>query len=309
MQTNTTNVDLHVRVNGNNVATYNHEGKTFVEGRPDTEYALHIQNRNPHRVKVVLSIDQVNVISGKPATDAQDETGYILDKGESQTILGYRLDDNAVARFRFTKAEGSYAQVDKGLRGTTGVIGCRVWKERTPPPAPVVKEVHHYHDHWRNGWNEYPWWHQYPRSPIWYWGGEITCTSSPLASFTTSSAGAFQLKGDATQGGMTFACSNNAPAADNAVRMMNASAQTLQSDLPVTDSNPFELGSTFGTKAESKVTSTTFEVDYCLGQVEVFYTTREGLIALGVDITRKPKVAFPSAFAGQYATPPSGWKG
>ena len=55
--TDHTNVDLSVRVNGNAVATYTHEGKTFVEAKDGTQYHLHVKNRNLHRVKVVLSVD------------------------------------------------------------------------------------------------------------------------------------------------------------------------------------------------------------------------------------------------------------
>ena len=61
MQTNT--IDLQVKIGDHTVTTYQHEGKTFVEGREGTEYALRVTNPHQHRVKVVLSVDGVNIVS------------------------------------------------------------------------------------------------------------------------------------------------------------------------------------------------------------------------------------------------------
>lgn len=311
MSTQHHNVDLHVRINGNNVATFAHEGKTFVEGREGTEWSLFVRNNNLHRVKAILSVDQVNVISGKPSTGEQEETGYILDPGESQTILGYRLDDDSVARFKFAKAEGSYASTEVGLKGTTGVIGCRVYREKAAP----MTVVHHHHDYWRD------WWPYYSRPYWWGNGGTITtCGNITLANSNTVTS----LNLNATNtcaGTAAFTASNSAGSSQMRAMSLNtcsagASAPVAQSSMqcsvadnaPVED-NPFTLGSTFGAKAESKVTSVAFVADFLLGEVSVYYSTRAGLVALGVDVTRKPKVAFPNPFSGVYCKVPKGWVG
>jgi hypothetical protein len=291
--TDHTNVDLSVRVNGNAVATYTHEGKTFVEAKDGTQYHLHVKNRNLHRVKVVLSVDGINIVSGKPATGEQEETGYILEPNESQTFKGYRLDDDSVAAFKFTKAEGGYAQVEQGLKGTTGIIGCKVWKEKVAAPVPVtIKEVHHHHN-W--DWRIYPWY----TTPH-YWLGDNVYRGT----FTTS-VGSDTFLLNSTSAGNTFSAGGEVRCmAMNACAAPQAEAVQSSADL-----NPFDAGSTFGERVESKMISVAFVVDYCLGETNVFYAFRAGLTALGIDLTKSAKVAFPIAFSGKYAQPPKGWKG
>lgn len=285
-------LDLEVRVGDRSVTHYQHDGKVFVEGRESTEFAIRLKNPHPFRVKAVLSVDGVNVVDGKPAQGTQDETGYILNAHETQTILGFRLDDNTVARFRFAKAGESYAQAEKGLTGTTGVIGCRVFKERVAP-EPVIKEIHYHHDHWHN---DYPWWwwrpyREYPNPPVWY--GSITCGGDTTTTYTASLG--------------TANCVNTY--ALNAVNSCGDQMRCLSST-EAQQANPFDLGTSWGSKADSAVTRVGFEVDYLIGSVEVYYTTRAGLEALGIDLSRQPKVAFPKAFgSGEYCSPPRGWQG
>ncbi len=305
MSTHTTTVDLSVRVNGNAVATYSHEGKTFVEAKEGTQYHLHVRNPHPHRVKVVLSVDGINIVSGEPATGESEETGYILDAGESQTFKGYRLDDASVAAFKFTKAEGGYAQAEKGIKGTTGVIGCKVWKEKVA--APVVTEIHHHHTHWRDHWYGYA---GFPS----YWGSTVTTLGGSLGATNTSAALYGTLTNNANS--MTFACSNGAGAsmaAGGEVRAMAMNACSVAPQAEVVqaslDANPFDAGSTFGEKVESRVKSVAFVVDYAMGEVSLYYAFRAGLAALGIDLTKSAKVVFPAAFSGKYAQPPKGWVG
>jgi hypothetical protein len=283
------NVDLKVHVNGNAVATYTHEGRTYVEAREGSEYALFIKNNNPFRVKVVLSVDGINVVGGEAATGEREETGYILDAYQSTTIKGYRVDDNTVAAFRFTKADGGYAKAEKGLTGTTGVIGCRVWREK-PAPAPVIKEIHHHHGSYGQLWPYRP---RYYGDPIWYWNDSSFCTLTCGTSNVAGGAVAYN------------ACAQ--ASVDNAVRMMNCSMQSSTQLVPET--NPFDAGSTWGGKVESKVTAVGFEAETLLDTLTIYYAFKAGLMALGVDTSRAQKVAFPQAFSGAYCKPPASWVG
>ena len=308
MQSSVTNVDLSVIIKGgtsNEAAEFVHEGRTFVEGRAGSAYALRVKNRNPFRVKTVISVDGVSVISGKPVSEASDETGYILSAHESLTIEGYRLDDDSVAAFIFIKAEQGYAQADKGLTGTTGVIGCRVFKEKVATPVPTFREVHHYHyDNW-------PYWNR----PYWggYWYGtsstSLTIACSGYNPSTTVYGSSTCSVGNVTN--TIYNCSLGTSAtqqgASNQVMCCATNVSNAVSKSAALDANPFELGSTFGAKTESRVTAVSFAVDCCLGVVELFYSTRAGLIALGIDLVKKPKVAFPTAFSGHYCQPPKGW--
>ncbi len=312
MSTHTTHVELGVLVHGRKTDTYSHEGKTFVEAKEGTQYHLHVRNPHQHRVKVVLSVDGINIVSGEPATGEPEETGYILDAGESQTFKGYRLDDASVAAFKFTKAEGGYAQAEKSLKGTTGVIGCKVWKEKVPVMSNTVKEIHHHHTHWRDRWD-------WSDRPWWYDGSTITC-GGPLRTFGAASSTATTLQGTLTNStnSMTFACSNSAGSFQGAsaqgmqsAMAMNACSAAPQAEVVQSclDANPFNAGSTFGEKVESRVKSVAFVVDTCVGETSIYYAFRAGLAALGIDLTKSAKVVFPAAFSGRYATPPRGWVG
>ncbi len=309
MNTVNTSVDLWVCTNGNKLAEFSKDGRFYVEGREGTEFSLKLRNNNPFRVKVVVSVDGVSVISGKPAGESDSEAGYVLGAHETTDIRGYRLDNDNVAAFRFTKAEKGYAQADKGMSGTTGVIGVRVFKEKTvPAPAPVVvKEVHHHHhDDWI--YNGTPWW-PYRRSFPYYgspYYGVASGMSSPIGQAGGNESAIFCCSNSSTsslgaQASTFTSCSLKGSVANDSL-MRSVSSPSIEE-------NPFTLGATFGSKTESKVREISFASECCLGVLELYYTTRDGLIALGIDLTKTQKVAFPTAFSNQYATPPSGWSG
>ena len=213
---------------------------------------VYFKNNNNFRVKVVVGIDGVSVLTGKPVSPDKDERGYVLDPDQVFDLDGYRIDNDTVAAFKFSKAETSYAVKDKKLTGTTGVIGIRVFKERDPDP--IIIEKHHHH---------------YPT------GGVLRSTN-----FCASEAG-----------GQIGPQSYSEP---------------VETEM---DSNPFNLGSTWGHKIESKVVEVTFKADQFVTEMLIYYADRTGLLKLGVDVSRTTKVALPIAFGGQYCTAPQGWTG
>lgn len=293
MNTLNTNVDLHVCVNDNKVAEYLHEGRCYVEAKEGTEYSIRVRNNNPFRVKIVLSVDGVCAITGKPVTDGEQEAGYILGAHESQTIKGYRLDNNAVAAFKFVKAEAGYAKAEKGLSGTTGVIGLRVYKERVIQPPQQPKVIHHHHHHneyWIGG--PYKTW---DCSPFWY---SMSSETTPDTIYSRTS--------NANLSNNSMRCmAATSNTSIPSTQFLNCSAQA--SSLP--EVNPFNAGSTFGSKVDSRVTEVSFLTECCLGTIEIFYSFKEGLKILGVDLSKTPKVVFPTAFSDKYARPPANWQG
>ena len=80
------------------------------------------------------------------------------------------------------------------------------------------------------------------------------------------------------------------------------------SQIAKTKIEPFELGSTWGTKLEDRVIETTFELDSLITEFEIFYSSREGLKSLGVPMIKEKQIAFPRAFNGHYCNPTKGWK-
>jgi len=118
---------LSVLVNGRHVDTYNHQGKTFIEGRKGSQYAIKYRNNSRNRVKIVVSVDGLNVVSG----DKNWERGYVVEPFGSITVPGWRKDSDNVAQFEFSSIKSSYNQHnDSGDAANIGVIGCRVHVEK-----------------------------------------------------------------------------------------------------------------------------------------------------------------------------------
>lgn len=112
------------------------DARRYVAGRPGARYALRLRNLTQARVLVVLSVDGVNVISGKTADWRQ--VGYVLDAGRSADINGWRKSGTEVAAFEFAPIEHSYAALT-GRPGNVGVIGMAAFRERVAPPMPIPR--------------------------------------------------------------------------------------------------------------------------------------------------------------------------
>lgn len=307
-----TNVAISLRVNGKDIVTYQHEGRHYVEAKEGTEYSIHLRNNNPFRVKTVVAVDGVSVLSGKPAGEVDTEAGYIMAAHETLEVKGYRLDNQAVAAFRFTKATQGYAQAEKGLTGTTGVIGVRVFKEKVipvvPQPKVVIKEVHHHHNHW-DYW--YPWNRPTVARPMWLGDGYhytygSTTDNTALGGTLNRSVGLSALSFNASSHCVAPSDSNTGCTLNN---MDTSAAAISENSTELNEVNPFTLGSTFGSKLDSHITEVTFTSEVCLGVLELYYTDRQGLLSLGIDLKKTPKVSFPTAFSNKFCSPPPGWQG
>lgn len=127
-------INAHVRVNGRSVREYSHEGLSFIESRHGTNYTIKIGNDNSYRVMVVVSVDGLDVITGKAAE--KSNTGYLVDGYSSVEIKGYRISDSESAAFVFSSKGDSYVAQTTGDSRNAGVIGVRVFREKE-----VVKPV------------------------------------------------------------------------------------------------------------------------------------------------------------------------
>lgn len=104
----------------------------FVEGRAGAAYSIWIKNRCRSRVEVVLSVDGLDVIDGKPASFRK--RGYVVGPGETLEVKGWRTGWDSVARFEFSSVGASYANQRHGDARNVGVIGLAVFGEKGVDP-------------------------------------------------------------------------------------------------------------------------------------------------------------------------------
>jgi len=124
---NKSQYSLEALVNDKTVREYKHENKIFIEGRSGSEYSLRVRNNNYSRVLAVVTVDGINVISGKPSEN-NDRMGYIVNAYSSIKVQGFRKDLDTVGAFKFCDKDSAYSE-EVGLKGNTGIIGVRIFDE------------------------------------------------------------------------------------------------------------------------------------------------------------------------------------
>ena len=288
------NVSMHVQVNGRACKEYTHKGMSFIEARHGTNYTVKIKNDNPYRVMAVLSVDGLDVVTGKPAEETN--TGYIIDAYNSLDIKGYRISDDNSASFIFTSKGKSYVQQAKSNAINAGVIGLRTFKEKLP--------------YYCTGWLTVT--PTYTTIPLTYTigsnsFGNIT-TAGGTAATTVSGTTTAAYNCSNYYSSTTTPLSNDSKASSGILRSMNVSSDTSK---PLSHKQ-FDTGTGWGSKLEDKVTRVSFEKGDMLVEMSVYYASKEALIEMGVDLQNTPKIAkdpvMPKAF-GNYCTPPKGWNG
>ncbi len=306
------NVSVEILFNGKPAKQYTSEGEIFIEAKEDSEYEISIKNSNSFRIECVVGVDGINVISGD--TNTEQSTGYVIDKYDTLKLKGYRVSDEKVAAFKFTKKGESYAS-SKSINAQNGVINVRCYKEKIDPvpqwtkiyeePLDVIikrrkRYIYEYDD--------YPYW-QYP--PYW---------NQPYTTWCGTIPNSISINGcDNSQGIATFNMSNTTRSAESklsaSVNQCSFQAQTVPDSnfqncsQELTPSDHFDMGSSFGTAKESKITHVKFERGDLLGEINLYYASRNNLKEkLGINLSNEQKVVFPQGVS-KYCSPPVGWKG
>ncbi len=104
-------------------------GDVFIEGIPGSSYAISIEQRFPQKVLVIVSVDGLSVLTGKPAS--RNDQGFIM--LTNLNILGWQVDNENAAEFYFTDRSESYAE-KVGEPDNVGVIAAAVYSQK---PSPV----------------------------------------------------------------------------------------------------------------------------------------------------------------------------
>jgi len=125
-------VEIYDRAAGRTLPVYESGGYWYVAGRPGNEYQVTIRNRERSDLLAVVSVDGVNVVTGETAAAAQ--SGYVIERGRSLSIAGWRKSMEKIAAFYFTDLGDSYA-ARTGRPDNVGVIGVALFRRKPDPPA------------------------------------------------------------------------------------------------------------------------------------------------------------------------------
>ena len=312
---NTHLVDLHICVRGRPLPEYLHDGRTFIEGRAGTEYVLRLRNRSPQRVEVVLTVDGINIITGKEGAFAGE--GYVLDPYQTSDIKGFLREGGKAAAFTFgTSAESYRAKLGRG-DSHLGVIGVAVFEERRRRARPnrpfvIIQERPH---------PAYPWWLTYPYTPPLRTAvgadyevdptyPEITWGSGPLAIEKVGEGAGYSVYCMATPSEADSA-EASAPQAFGAVGDSRDSGGGRDEPMALSSQN---LGTGYGQEVDFSTHTSHFRRSnkHPAAVAEVFYDDAEGLREKGIDVGKvRPVPAVPSSFPDEVSSCPAppGWEG
>jgi len=307
--------NVNIIVNGSRCKQYSHQGKLFVEAKRGSEYVIEVKNSTWSRILAVCSVDGLDVLSGKTATE--NGNGYVVSGFNSLKLDGFRVSNNTVAKFIFDYKDTSYAaSKEDGSERNVGVIGVRIFNE-VVKPVPQEIHHHHHHNHWRHryyDWDPAP--INPPYNPPIIWGDSTSigglygsgrfgynsataddcCDSIPTKSSTRATYSATGQS--ATMGSPLRA------------RSRGITSQTLCTVSDMGDERGFDLGTKWGEAKESRVVEVEFEKGLLAFTTNIYYASRQSLIEMGVPLGNEKQVSFPEPFAnGKYAKPPKNWRG
>lgn len=123
------NIEVRDRDTGATLPIYRRNGNLYVAGTPGHRYAISLRNQLASRGLFVVSVDGVNALTGETASFAQ--SGYVLDRGQSFDVNGWRKSTYEVANFTFTALPNSYA-ARTGRPMDVGAIGVALFREAAP---------------------------------------------------------------------------------------------------------------------------------------------------------------------------------
>ncbi|MFC5455173.1 hypothetical protein [Prosthecobacter fluviatilis] len=105
---------------------YEVNDKRIVIGENGDHYVVRLENRTKKRIEVVLSVDGLNVLTGKAASPNQH--GFVLEPKATYNVDGFRKDSTTVRSFVFGSVARAKAAASGGA-SNVGVIGLAVFEE------------------------------------------------------------------------------------------------------------------------------------------------------------------------------------
>lgn len=322
------NYSLEVLVNGRPAQEYYRDAKAFIEARDGTEYTLRFRNNNYKRVMAVFSVDGIEVLKGKVASQA--DNGYIVEAFSNIEIKGYRIDERNVAAFKFGRHGNSYAVTvggervdqqtgevtqDKTVRNN-GVIGVRVFEEdvgdkdylgsfkprslsggnfsTSLSTTYVTGGVGPAVLHGLNGYSGFPL-------------AVSGCCSARgvLRSIDINKMGQLSAvshsildRNEQDNGGYTSSVNHQTACYVNSSEYIAAAVPQASYTCAVPAPTPsFDVGTAWGTKLEDRVREVSFKKVSTSVDLEIYYASRNSLEDYGIDFSNTKQIfAWPSAF-------------
>jgi len=265
--------EMQVLVNGKPIKEYYHEGRNFIEARESQEYTIKLRNNTYDKLLGMVSVDGINVITGDQATE--NGSGYIVPAHSSIIIDGFRVSNDKVNSFIFSKKEASYSAHNEAVGCSTascGVLGVKF----------VQRKVNYTYNTHNTYW--YQMGNQPYKPPYSYDNGGNIVRSMGI--------------GGQSAGGQTVYASCTSNPIQNSVNVNFCAT--------VNDSVDFDMGTKFSDKEiESKVNIVDFDRGNLLCFLETYYASKKVLESMGIVFKKETSINFPESFTGNvYCKPP-----
>lgn len=170
-------IEPRVRIHDKPTKIYHDDyGRKWIAAKPGEKYALEVKNNTLDKILTIISVDGLNVITGKKA-EVKPKDGYIVEGYSNIIVSGWRISMDEVREFQFTEKGDSYAKKLTGDDSNVGVIGFAFYKIVYPQWI-----------YWWSTAGPYPVYYQYPDLdngthmdpwPNWKWQG-YNGTSTPI---------------------------------------------------------------------------------------------------------------------------------
>ena len=134
MYNSTTEYEVSILVNGRPIPEVLFYGRTYVEGRKNSQYSLQVRNNTGRRILAIPSVDGLNVLNGE--TCGVESPGYVIEAHSSIVIPGWKVAGTQEAgRFVFKPQGARYAEDETYAESTgrpenQGTIGFMIFPEK-----------------------------------------------------------------------------------------------------------------------------------------------------------------------------------
>ncbi len=267
-----TSLQVRILVNGKPIKQYWDGNKgIWIEARDGSNYSIEIKNNSFERVLAVLSVDGINVISGKEAEVTAGD-GYVIDPFAHLEVEGWRVSDTKVKQFFFSfNKEKAYAVKVGGDSRNLGVIGVAFFSEKQPYSVQYVATASNY--------------------PLEEFSRKFDFNSAPPIDLISNDGPSLEsFESDSTK----FTCSvNSSKLSHHSPRFKQGMEKYSNDTIPIKQQIDFKAATGKGRDVDSKVREVLFSADICIGTTVIYYDSYDNLVARGI---LKPQQQYPAPF-------------